>query len=79
MPSLCAATRRGATPSSAGSPASRGIILYFHELRNGQPVTFSYQLRAKFPVRAKTPLSTAYQYYEPAVRDTVPPIKLSIL
>lgn len=36
---------------------SRQTILYFERLESGAPVKFSYRLRAKFPIRAKTRLS----------------------
>jgi hypothetical protein len=29
------------------------------------PLRFSYRLRARFPMRAQTPPSTAYDYYNP--------------
>jgi hypothetical protein len=37
-----------------------------------QDVRFTLQMKAKFPVRAKTPPSTVYQYYEPGLRGTRP-------
>jgi uncharacterized protein YfaS (alpha-2-macroglobulin family) len=56
----------------------RQVILYFDEIRSGSPIEFSYQLRAKFPVRAKTPPSRAYQYYEPEVEDEAAPVELVV-
>ena len=57
----------------------RQIILYFREIPSGAPIEFSYLLKAKFPVRAKTPLSRAYQYYEPEVRAEAAPVVLTVL
>jgi uncharacterized protein YfaS (alpha-2-macroglobulin family) len=56
----------------------RQVILYFRTLRSGEPVTFDYALRAKFPVKAKTPQSLVYQYYEPEVRDVAEPVLLTV-
>ena len=61
------------------APTGRQVILYFRSIPGGKDVVFSYQLRAKFPVKAKTPRSTVYQYYEPDVRDEAPPVVLKVL
>jgi uncharacterized protein YfaS (alpha-2-macroglobulin family) len=61
------------------SLTGRQVILYFREIRGGEPVSFNYQLRAKFPVKAKTPTSVVYQYYEPEVRDEAEPVELTVL
>ena len=45
--------------------AARQVILYLEKLDPGQEVTLTYQVRAKFPIKAKTPLSRAYPYYNP--------------
>jgi uncharacterized protein YfaS (alpha-2-macroglobulin family) len=57
----------------------RQIILYFSEIPSGSPIEFQYMLKAKFPVRAKTPPSSAYQYYEPEIRADAAPVSLTIL
>jgi len=57
----------------------RQVILYFDRIAGETPVTFDFRLRAKFPVRPKTPPSTVYQYYEPEVRDQAEPVELTIL
>jgi uncharacterized protein YfaS (alpha-2-macroglobulin family) len=57
----------------------RQVILYFREISAGRPVTFTYQLRAKFPVKAKTPPTSAYQYYEPAIRAESAPVTLTVI
>jgi len=61
------------------SITGRQVILYFSGIAGRKPVTFTYRLRAKFPVRAKTPRSTVYKYYEPAVRDVAAPVELNVL
>jgi len=60
------------------SITGRQVILYFEKIAGGKPVTFTYQLKAKFPVKVKTPPTTAYQYYEPSVRDEAMPVELTV-
>ncbi len=43
----------------------RQIIVYLANLSYGEPISFHYSLRAKYPLRVKTPASTAYDYYNP--------------
>jgi len=57
----------------------RQVILYVREIPGGKPLSFTYQLRAKFPVKAKTPPTTVYQYYEPTLRDETRPVVLTVL
>lgn len=57
----------------------RQIILYFDTLPGQQDVRFRILMKARFPVRAKTPPSTIYQYYEPSVRNQARPVELVIL
>jgi len=60
------------------SVSGRQAILYFREIPGSQQVEFEYRLKAKFPVRAKTPISTVYQYYEPEVRSEAAPVLLNV-
>ena len=60
------------------SVTGRQVIVYFREIPGNRPVEFEYQLKAKFPVRAKTPVSTVYQYYEPEVRAEAAPVVLTV-
>src|SRR5205085_3235043 len=61
--------------AAPGSPATieryeltgRQILVYVRHLQGGQPLHFSYRLRARFPLKAQTPASQAYDYYNPAV------------
>jgi alpha-2-macroglobulin-like protein len=45
--------------------AARQVIVYMDELAGGKTVTLTYQVRAKFPIKARTPLSKVYPYYNP--------------
>ena len=45
--------------------AARQIIVYMEKLAPNQTVTLTYQVKAKYPIKARTPLSKAYPYYNP--------------
>lgn len=55
------------------------IILYVDHLTSAEPLTFTYSLRATFPVVAQTPASTAYDYYNPTVIGEDRPQTLIVL
>jgi hypothetical protein len=57
---------------------AKQIILYFDGLAPGQNVEFTYTLRAKYPLRAKTFVSRVYEYYNPTVEDRAEPIDLVV-
>jgi hypothetical protein len=48
--------------------AGRKVILYVNGLTSGGQSTFTFQVKARFPVRAVIPDSKAYLYYEPDIR-----------
>lgn len=56
----------------------RQIITYFEKIQGGATLEFSYTIRAKFPLRAQTPPSTVYQYYNPEVRADAQPVNLVV-
>lgn len=56
----------------------RQIILYLENLTTGKPLTVQYHLKARFPLRAKTPASTSYDYYNPSVVGTQAPQQLTV-
>ncbi len=45
--------------------AARQIIVYMEKLEPNQTVTLTYQIKAKYPIKARTPLSRVYPYYNP--------------
>ena len=55
------------------SITGRQITLYMGEMRKDTPLRFSYRLKAKFPIKAKTPRSVAYEYYTPTSRGVQKP------
>ena len=48
--------------------AGRKVILYIDTMQAGQTLTFVFQARAKYPVRAKEVVSQVYSYYRPEHR-----------
>jgi uncharacterized protein YfaS (alpha-2-macroglobulin family) len=58
---------------------AKQVILYFDGLNARQRIEFSYKLRAKFPVRAKTFVSRVYEYYNPTVEDKTKPIEMTVV
>jgi len=57
---------------------ARQIIIYLEEFDSKKPITFTYRLKAKFPLRAQTPSSTTYDYYNPGVTATQAPLLLTV-
>ncbi|MBI3822953.1 MAG: hypothetical protein HY289_09795, partial [Planctomycetes bacterium] len=41
-------------------------------------LTFDYVLRPKYPLRARTPASVAYEYYTPSNRVEGRPVELTV-
>jgi len=56
----------------------RQIILYIEEMQPDVPVTVEYRLRARYPIKAKVPASTAYDYYNPAAPGVVAPVEFVV-
>ena len=56
----------------------RQIIIYLRKIDANAELSFSYQLKAKFPIKAKTPTSRVYEYYDPSVEDFAEPVLLEI-
>ena len=56
----------------------RQITVYVRRIEPAKPLEFNYQLKAKFPVKALSPKSAAYEYYNPAVRSEVKPVELKV-
>jgi uncharacterized protein YfaS (alpha-2-macroglobulin family) len=56
----------------------RQIIIYLEDLAYEAPLSFSYRLRARFPMRAQTPPSSAYDYYNPGDLTVQPPLEVVV-
>ena len=48
--------------------AGRKVILYIEDMMPAETVSFEFQARAKYPVRAKEVVSQVYSYYRPEYR-----------
>jgi len=56
----------------------RQIIVYLEDFSSEAPLQFSYRLRARFPMRAQTPSSSVYDYYNPTDTTTRAPLEMSV-
>ena len=56
----------------------RQAILYLGDVEPNKTYQFKYTLRPKYPVKAKTPVSTAYEYYTPLRRADGEPVELVV-
>jgi uncharacterized protein YfaS (alpha-2-macroglobulin family) len=56
----------------------RQIIVYLEGLKAGQPLDFSYRIRARYPIKAQTPPSSAYDYYNPSVSAVLAPAAIEV-
>ncbi len=57
---------------------SRQVTLYFGTVQPEQVVEFKYQLQPKYPIKAKTPKTTAYEYYSPDRRGESRPVEVEV-
>ena len=55
----------------------RQIIIYLRFLDN-EGISLEYGLKAKYPVKAKTPKSSVYDYYNPDLRDETEPVEIRV-
>ena len=60
------------------SKTARQITLYFRQIPAQSKITFSYSLKARFPIRAQTPQSTAYLYYNPEAKAVAKPVEIEV-
>jgi hypothetical protein len=60
------------------SITARQVTLYLGDIQPGNVCSFEYSLKPKYPIKAKTPSSVAYEYYTPANRAIAPPVELVV-
>jgi hypothetical protein len=60
------------------STTSRQVTLYLGDVKPGDVLTFEYTLKPKYPIKAKTPATVAYEYYTPGNRGTAQPVELVV-
>ena len=57
---------------------ARQVTLYIGDIKPGDVQTFEYSLKPKYPIKAKTPSTVAYEYYTPANRAAAQPVELTV-
>jgi hypothetical protein len=60
------------------SVTARQVTLYLGDVKPGDVLTFDYNLKPRYPLRARTPATTAYEYYTPANRGVARPVELTV-
>jgi hypothetical protein len=60
------------------SVTARQVTLYIGDVKPGDVKTFEYVLKPKYPIKAKTPATVAYEYYTPKNRATAKPTELQV-
>lgn len=55
------------------SVTGRQVIIYLTKIDSAKTFELSYRVKARYPVRAQAPASTAYEYYNPERTATVAP------
>ncbi len=56
----------------------RQVLVYISNLSAENPLSFSYHLRADYPISAQTPASNVYDYYNPEVSGVSVPQQLVV-
>jgi hypothetical protein len=57
----------------------RQIIFYLTNVSAGDVIELTYRLQARYPIRAQTPASMAYDYYTPDQQATEPPQRVTVI
>jgi hypothetical protein len=57
---------------------ARQVTLYLGDVKPGGVKSFEYALKPKYPIKAKTPATVAYEYYTPANRAAAQPVELVV-
>ncbi len=56
----------------------RQIIVYVDEIDSKKPLEFSYMMKAKYPIKAKSPTSRVYEYYNTEQECIIEPVELKV-
>ncbi|MBI5498705.1 MAG: hypothetical protein HY907_00555 [Deltaproteobacteria bacterium] len=57
----------------------RQIVLYVLRLESGDALHLDVGFRARYPLRARSPASDAWLYYQPEVRATAAPVAITVV
>lgn len=60
------------------SITSRQVIIYLESLGAGETLELTYRLQAKYPVKARSQASKAYEYYAPEKQGFAPPKRFEV-
>src|SRR5262245_50165742 len=60
------------------SITQRQVTLYIGDVKPGDVKAFEYSLKPKYPIKAKTPATVAYEYYTPANKATSQPVEVTV-
>jgi hypothetical protein len=60
------------------SVTARQVTLYLGDVKPGDVLSFAYTLKPKYPIKARTPVSVAYEYYTPTNRAASRPVELVV-
>ncbi|MBL8799518.1 MAG: hypothetical protein JNM56_36890 [Planctomycetia bacterium] len=69
----------GAKKVEKFSVTARTVTLYLGDVKPGDVKTFDYTLKPKYPIKAKTPATVAYEYNTPANRAAAKPVELTVV
>jgi hypothetical protein len=56
----------------------RQIIVYIENFSSDNTLAFTYRLKARFPLRAKTQPGSSYDYYNPEQPTVVQPTQITV-
>lgn len=56
----------------------RQVLIYLEDFQSGRPLEIRYRLRAKYPLKVRTPASMAYDYYTPSTAGEQAPVELVV-
>jgi len=56
----------------------RQVTLYIQQMTPRQTIDFTCRMKAKFPIRAKTPATVVYRYYNPEERAEAEPVVIEV-
>jgi hypothetical protein len=57
---------------------NRQLSLYLHPISYGEPISITYRLQAKYPLKVSTPKSSTYDYYNPDKKDETKPVIITV-
>ena len=60
------------------SLTGRQVTIYLDHLEAGEVLEMSIQMKSEFPLVAKSPKSSVYQYYNPEIRGTAAPVEFTV-